>query len=76
MDKLQEIDAFSNVESALLEITVNMGRSFLNRKIDRPPHEVLITEIKEMGYSAVGRKYGVSDNAVRKWMKDYKKQLS
>ena len=26
-----------------------------------------------MGYSAVGRKYGVSDNAIRKWVKDYEK---
>ncbi len=74
MDKLQEIDAFSNVESALLEAPVNMGRSFLNRKVDRPPFEVLIAEINELGYSAVGRKYGVSDNAVRKWLKGYKKQ--
>ena len=74
MDKLQEIDAFSEVESALLEAPVNMGRSFLNRKVDRPPFDVLKAEINELGYSAVGRKYGVSDNAVRKWLKDYKKQ--
>jgi hypothetical protein len=49
MDKLQEIDAFSNVESSLLDTPVNMGRSFLNRKVDRPPYEVLITEINEPG---------------------------
>jgi transposase-like protein len=36
----------------------------------------LIAEINELGYSAVGRKYGVSDNAVRKWLKDYQKQQS
>lgn len=74
MDKLQEIDAFSNVESALLEEPVNMGRSFLNRKVERPPLDVLIAEINELGFSAVGRKYGVSDNAVRKWLNAYKKQ--
>ncbi len=28
-----------------------------------------------MGYSAVGRKYGVSDNAVRKWVRWYERQL-
>jgi hypothetical protein len=38
--------------------------------------DVLIAEINELGYSAVGRKYGVSDNAVRKWLKDYQKQQS
>ncbi len=27
-----------------------------------------------MGYLAVGRKYGVSDNAVRKWVRWYERQ--
>jgi transposase-like protein len=26
-------------------------------------------------YSAVGRKYGVSDNAVRKWVRFYERQI-
>ena len=76
MDKLQEIDAFSKVESTLLEVPVNMGRSYFNRKVDRPPFDILEAEINELGYSAVGRKYGVSDNAVRKWLKAYKQQKS
>jgi tRNA G26 N,N-dimethylase Trm1 len=42
-----------------------------NRKIKRPPKEELINEIKNLGYSATGRKYGVSDNAIRKWAKVY-----
>ena len=29
------------------------------------------TEIKELGYSGTGRKYGVSDNSIRKWKKYY-----
>lgn len=32
-------------------------------------------EIEAMGYSAVGRKYGVSDNAVRKWVRFYERQI-
>jgi len=39
------------------------------RKIERPSKDVLLEEIKENGYSATGRKYGVSDNAIRKWLK-------
>lgn len=27
-----------------------------------------------MSWSAVGRKYGVSDNAVRKWMRTYERE--
>jgi Zn finger protein HypA/HybF involved in hydrogenase expression len=39
------------------------------RKIDRPSKEQLLKEIKESSYVAVGKKYGVSDNAIRKWIK-------
>ena len=39
------------------------------RKIERPTLDVLLNEISDLGYSATGRKYGVSDNAIRKWCK-------
>jgi len=45
----------------------NTCDKFNKRKVERPSHEELIKEIKEFGYSATGRKYGVSDNAIRKW---------
>jgi hypothetical protein len=76
MDRLQEVDAFSKVESVLVDLLVNMGSAFHNRKVDRPPFDVLKAEIKKMGYSAVGRKYGVNDNVVRKWLKAYDQQKS
>lgn len=41
------------------------------RKVNRPPFEQLSSEIKELGYVGTGRKYGVSDNAIRKWIKFY-----
>jgi hypothetical protein len=41
------------------------------RKVERPPYEQLIAEIEATSYCAVGRKYGVSDNAVRKWVRAY-----
>lgn len=47
----------------------NEGR----RKVERPDYEILKNEISENGYSATGRKYGVSDNAIRKWIKYYEK---
>lgn len=43
------------------------------RTINRPPLEQLKEEILHFGYSATGRKYGVSDNAIRKWVKSYEK---
>lgn len=44
------------------------------RKVERPPYEQLLEEIEATGYLAVGRKYGVSDNAVRKWVRWYERQ--
>jgi hypothetical protein len=43
------------------------------RKVERPPHEKLMEEIEATSYRAVGRKYGVSDNAVRKWVRFYER---
>lgn len=46
-----------------------------SRKCSRPPYEQLLEEIEATSYSAVGRKYGVSDNAVRKWVRFYERQI-
>lgn len=40
-----------------------------SRKVERPDTETLLKDIKNLGYSGTGRKYGVSDNAIRKWLK-------
>jgi len=42
--------------------------SISKRKVNRPSKEQLLKEIKETNYCAVGRKYGVSDNSIRKWV--------
>jgi len=41
------------------------------RKVERPAYESLIVDVEKIGYSATGRKYGVSDNSIRKWIKYY-----
>jgi 5-methylcytosine-specific restriction endonuclease McrA len=45
-----------------------------SKKISRPDYNVLIKEISELGYVGTGRKYGVSDNSIRKWIKSYEKK--
>lgn len=45
------------------------------RKVERPPYEQLLEEIEATSYLAVGRRYGVSDNAVRKWVRFYERQI-
>lgn len=44
------------------------------RRAERPPHDQLLREIVETSYLAVGRKYGVSDNAIRKWVRQYERE--
>jgi hypothetical protein len=43
------------------------------RKVERPSLDILLKEIEELGYSATGRKYEVSDNSIRKWIDTYNK---
>lgn len=42
--------------------------SFERRKVNRPNHIQLENEIKKNGYRKTGKKYGVSDTAIRKWL--------
>jgi hypothetical protein len=44
------------------------------RKVPRPPYEGLVAEVAAVGWAAVGRRYGVSDNAVRKWVRQYERE--
>jgi hypothetical protein len=44
------------------------------RRVERPPYEQLVREISETSVVAVGRKYGVSDNAIRKWLRQYERE--
>lgn len=39
------------------------------RKTKRPDKETLQSQVNELGYEGTGRKYGVSGNAVKKWLK-------
>ena len=44
------------------------------RKVERPPYEQLLAEIKATSYRAVGRTYGVTDNTIRKWVRQYRRE--
>jgi transposase-like protein len=44
------------------------------RKVLRPPRDQLLLHVRELGYLAVGRMYGVSDNAIRKWLREYERE--
>jgi hypothetical protein len=42
-----------------------------SRRVARPSHETLLREIAASNWEAVGRAYGVSGNAIRKWVREY-----
>lgn len=44
---------------------------FIRRKVERPSAEQLAEDIRTLSWLAIGRKYGVSDNAARKWARKY-----
>lgn len=44
------------------------------RKVERPSYEQLLADLAASNFSAVGRQYGVSDNAVRKWLRWYEQE--
>ena len=41
------------------------------RQVERPSYEQLMADVSSMSFLAVGRKYGVSDKAIRKWIRWY-----
>lgn len=46
------------------------AKKYHKRKVEnRPSKEQILKEVEETNYCAVGRKYGVSDAAIRKWLK-------
>jgi hypothetical protein len=46
---------------------------FKQRKVERPTLEQLLKDIEDTNYIKTGKKYGVSDNSIRKWIKNYRK---
>ncbi len=53
----------------------SLEAALATRRVERPPYKQLLREIRETSWAAVGRKYGVSDNAVRKWVRWYETEL-
>lgn len=48
---------------------LNLKRPRLRKVLNRPDYNQLKTDILILGYRGSGRKYNVSDNCIRKWLK-------
>jgi hypothetical protein len=50
--------------------------AYKQRKVkDRPDLKTLEQQVNSIGHRATGKVYGVSDNAIRKWIKQYKEKI-
>ena len=58
-------------KSGLCKRCVVIGRE---RKVERPSKSVLLEQTKQYGFCRTGRIYGVSDNAIRKWLRHYDRE--
>lgn len=47
------------------------GRRPSLRRVERPPLDQLRLEVELHGYRGTGRRHGVTDNAIRKWIRAY-----
>ncbi len=65
---------YNKKEKTNFGYTTSQFSSIINqRKVERPDIITLKNEINELGFVKTGKKYGVSDNAIRKWLKFYEK---
>jgi len=72
MKKLDSIDLFGGESQPDKASPKNMHTAYWQRKVNRPSYEKLKRDVELMGYVATGKKYGVSDNSIRKWLEFYK----
>lgn len=64
----------NRIETDMYGLTKKKIASYIKkRKVERPDYKTLMEDIEELGYTGSGKKYGVSDNAIRKWRKWYEK---
>jgi hypothetical protein len=75
MHKLEKVDIFSKPLSENGRQQTNMHREYWLRKTKRPDYETLCDDLERLGYVGTGKKYGVSDNAIRKWKKHYENRF-
>jgi integrase len=74
MKKLEGIELFGASPLPGKDAPKNMHTAYWSRKVKRPPYDILKRDVVKMGYVATGKKYGVSDNSIRKWLKFYQNQ--
>lgn len=69
MEGLDRLDTIAEGPTRQDQGPTNTHKEYWQRKAQRPPLKTLKRDVAKLGYCGTGRKYGVSDNAIRKWLK-------
>lgn len=69
--KMEELCKCGNIKDSDAKQCMTCFRIGRRKVIDRPEKEELEKMLWELPFTRLGEKYGVSDNAVRKWCKSY-----
>ena len=75
MENLGNLKLYSVDQPTVLNKPINRHKEYWQRKSERPEYNVLCEDIEHLGYVGTGRKYGVSDNAIRKWRRSYENEI-
>lgn len=77
-EKVEKTIQLKDTKLSPLKVSVPIKPNWRNRprphtrKVpNRPSLETLLQNVKDLGYVKTGKLYGVSDNAIRKWIKWY-----
>lgn len=71
---IKEVKKYIKKERNEIGFTAGQIKSILKqRRVERPSLDILKIEINELGLEGTGRKYGVTGNAIKKWIKTYNK---
>ena len=75
MEKLENVDIISTPLPDNDGRPTNMHPGYWLRKVKRPDYPTLCKDIEKLGFVGTGKKYGVSDNAIRKWKKSFESRF-
>lgn len=66
-----QTENYAGIKNRLAKPRRNLAPIQRNRKVNRPSREDLMELIRTTPMVIIGKQYGVSDNAIRKWCKTY-----
>jgi len=68
-DEIDECPICGKLKNKYLKTCSYQCAGKVRRRVDRPEKSIIIEQTKKFGFVKTGKLYGVSDNAIRRWLK-------